>query len=1016
MKAAKRKVGHVAGSLATILGLAVFSAGFADSAAGVKASPSSKQRQKVYVVQMGSDPIAAYEGRVRGLAATKPTKGKTIDVQSTNVRRYAEHLEGLHDEALRAVGGGRKVYDYKMVFDGFAAVLTPEQAEALRARGDVRNVWEDEKLKPQTNSTPYFLRIGGEDGPWADGIVGEGVVIGMIDTGIQPNHPSLADVPTPKNGKFGPNIPYGPPPATWTGTGCDFGNTAFNPLDEPFTCNNKLLKAQSFSAGFLAGAAPETAFAAGEFLSARDSDGHGTHTSTTAGGNFGVKAEIDAEPVGKVSGMAPRARIGTYKVCWDAPDPDDSGCATSDSMAAIDQAVADGVGVINFSIGGPSTGFTGPDDIAFLFAADAGVFVSVSAGNTGPGAQTIGAPSGAPWVTSVGAAEDNENFGTGLQVSAPAGIAATYEGLEGASPVTLADSGTITGSVVPADPLNGCTPLTNGAAVNGHIALIIRGVCNFDVKYNNAAAAGARAIVVYNDGATPTRIDPITMSAPGTTIPGLMIGFADGTLINTTAGGATVTGTVSPDIQVPRVNRITGFSSRGPNGGAPDIIKPDVAAPGVGIIAGETLFPNVNNGGGQFVQFLSGTSMSSPHVAGALALLKQAHPDWSPAMARSALMTTARQNLRESFGDAKADPFDIGAGFIVPRQALHPGLVYDAGFFDYLAFLCGAENQADVVSPGDCAILESFGFSTDSSNLNLPSIGVADLVATQTVQRTVTNVGTRRARYEVSVRKPPGINVDVAPSVLRLNPGESATYEVTFTVRPNALINAWAFGSLTWSDNRQEVRSPIAVRPVKLDAPDEVRAEGTAGSVGVDVGFGYTGAYQVTVDGLTAGDATPDTVVDGDANLYFFEIPAGTTVARLALYDEDTGTGTGTDDLDMQVFGPEAAGFPFLGQSAGATSEEEFNINNPVPGVYAVFVIDFATAPGPTPFTLFIYNMNGTDAGNTTVTTPPAVLGTTGTVTVDWTGLSSGTRHLGFLNHSDGVENLGRTELLINTQ
>jgi subtilisin family serine protease len=966
---------------------------------------------------MGSDPIAAYEGTVRGLAATKPARGQKIDAGSADVRRYAAHLEALHDEALRAVGGGTKVYDYKMVFDGFAAALTPAQAEALRARGDVRNVWEDELLKPQTNSTPNFLRLTGEGGPWADGIAGEGVVIGIIDSGIQPDHPSLADTPTPQYGNTGPKIPYGPPPSGWTGSGCDFGNTAFNPDDAPFTCNNKLLKAQSFSAGFLAGAAPETAFAAGESLSARDSDGHGTHTATTAGGNNGVRAQIDGESVGKISGMAPRARIAVYKTCWEAPDPDDSGCASSDSMAAIDQAVADGVGVINFSIGGPSTSFTGPDDIAFLFAADAGVFVAVSAGNEGPGAQTIGSPSGAPWVTSVGAIEDNENFGTGLQVNAPAGIAAIYDGLEGAGPVTLADSGTIMGGVVPADPLDGCGPLNNGAAVNNNIALVIRGVCNFDVKYNNAAAAGARAIVVFNDGATPDRVDPITMSAPGTTIPGMMIGFNDGTLINTTAGGTTVTGTVSPEIQVPRINRITGFSSRGQNGGAPDIIKPDVAAPGVGIIAGETLFPNANAGGGQFFQSLSGTSMASPHVAGVLALIKQAHPDWSAAMARSALMTSARQNIKETFGDDRADPFDIGAGFIRPGGALDPSLVYDVGFFDYVAFLCGAENQADIVDPGSCAFLESLGFSTDSSNLNLPSIGVAELVGTQTVWRTVTNVGKGRDRFEVSVKSPKGVNVEVSPTVLRLDPGESATYEVTFTARSNATFNAWVFGSLEWAGRHDTVRSPIAVRPVKLSAPAEVRAEGTDGTLGVDVGFGYTGNYQVSVDGLTPGDATPDSVVDGDANLYFFEVPPGTTLTRVALYDEDTGTGAGTDDLDIQVFGPDSANFPFLGQSAGPTSEEEFNINNPVPGVYAVFVIDFATDPGPTPFTLFIYDMNGADAGNSTVSaTPPAVRGSSGTVAVDWAGLSSGTRHLGFLNHSDGVTNIGRTDLLINTQ
>ena len=1012
MKATQRRAGYAAISISALLGLAVFSAGFAEPR-NEQAAPAVK-RQKTYIVQMASEPIASYEGRIAGLAATKPAAGKKLNPASAAFKNYAAHLEKVHDQALAAVGGGAKVYDYNVVFNGFAAVLTPGQAEMLRAQPGVLNVWEDEKLRPHTQSTPQYLGLTGGNGPWSNGIVGENVVIGMIDSGIQPDHPSLADVPTHKKGDKGPKIPYGAPPASWTGTGCDFGNTAFNPDDAPFTCNNKLLKAQSFSQGFLGGGDPAVEFAEGEFLSARDSDGHGTHTSTTAGGNNGVPAEIDGEPVGNVSGMAPRARIATYKVCWDAPDPDNSGCASSDSMAAIDQAVEDGVDVINFSIGGLSPSFTGPDDIAFLFAADAGVFVAVSAGNDGPNPGTIGSPTGAPWVTASGASEDNENFGTGLQVNAPASIAATYAGLEGAGPVTIADTGAITASVVPAAPLNGCTAITNGAALTGQIALVIRGVCNFDVKYNNVAAAGARAIVVYQDGAAPDRFDPFIMAAPGTTIPGIMIGFTDGNLINTTAAGSTVNGTLSPAIQIPRNNRITGFSSRGPNVGAPDIIKPDVAAPGVGIIAGETLFPNVNNGGGQFFQFLSGTSMASPHTAGVMALLKQAHPDWTPAIARSALMTTARQNLKKTFGDAKADPFDIGAGFIVPREAFSPGLAYDAGFFDYVAFLCGAENQTPIVDPALCADLEAAGFSLDSSELNLPSIGIAQLVGSETITRTVTNLTNHPTRYEVTVKKPAGIDVQVSPQVLRLGPGESASYEVTFTVKRRATLNQWAFGSLEWCSNQDTVRSPIAVRPVPIAAPGELRAEGTPGSVTFDVSFGYTGAYTVNVNGLTAGVREAADLPDGGDAVFFYTVPAGTTLGRWAMYDDDVGS---QNDVDMFLFQLVGATFVQIGASAGGTSEEEINVVNPAPGTYAILALDFATDAGDTPIAVFNYNLNGTNAGNTTLTLPAAaVSGTTESVTVDWQDLEAGTRSLGILSHSDGVATVGTTELLVNTQ
>ncbi len=997
-----------------ILGLLVATAGFGNTDA--EPTLTIKQRPQVYIVQMAGDPLAAYDGSVAGLTATKPATGGKLDANTVDAKQYAEHLNASHDDVLSIVGG-EKIYDYNVVFNGFAAVLTPAQADALKARSDVVHVWEDELLKPQTQSTPEFLGLTKQRSPWRQGFVGEDIVIGSIDSGIQPDHPSLADEPTFRLGDRSGKIPYDAPPASFTGTFCDFGNTTFNPNDAPFECNNKLLKAEAFNRGFLS----FTPLADGEFLSARDSDGHGTHTATTAGGNYGPEAVIDGEAFGTVSGMAPRARIATYKVCWEAPDPGDSGCFASDSMAAIDQAVADGVDVINFSIGGPSNTFNGADDIAFLFAQDAGVFIAVSAGNDGPFTDSIGTPSGVPWVTSVAAVEDNENFGTGLQVDSPASIAAVYEGLEGAGDVSLEDTGTITAEVVPGEPLDGCTELTNSAEIDGNIALIIRGVCAFTVKYNNAAAAGAQAIVVYNDGTAPDRFDPIVMSAPDTTIPGIMIGFNDGMLVNDTAQTETVTGTLSPDLQVPRVDRITGFSSRGPNRGAPDIIKPDVAAPGVGIIAGETLFPNANAGGGEFFQFLSGTSMASPHVAGVFALLKQAHPDWTPAIARSALMTSARQNLRATFGDEAATPFDIGAGFIDPRSALHPGLAYDAGLLDYVAFLCGAEGegtQPPIFTPESCDFVASQGFSFDPSELNLPSIGIADLVGSQTVTRTLTSVAGDRGsqRYRVSVDAPPGVDVSVSPSTIHFTPGESATYEVTFTVTDAAVFDQFAFGSLTWKHGFIEVRSPIAVRPRKLLAPEELRGEGTDGSLDFDVTFGYTGDYDVEVNGLVPGAAQSDAVEDGDDNLHFFMVPAGTTLARFSLFDEDTGAGDGTDDLDIQVFGP-GPDFPFLGGSFTPTSEEEFDIADPVPGEYAVFVIDFASAPGPTDYTLFNFNLDGSDAGNTTVTAPSsATSGTTGTVTVEWMDLDPGTRHLGILNHTDGMDVIDQTELLINTQ
>lgn len=964
---------------------------------------ANEKKKKVYIVQLADKPLAAYRGQIPGLAATAPGTVRKLDMQSSQSRNYASFLDSRRRDVLSSVPGARKLHDYKVVFNGFAAEMSAAEAGALRLRNDVRGVWEDKLLKPQTNSTPEFLGLTGLSGPWFWGFTGEDVVVGVIDSGIHPEHPSLADVPTPRRGDRGIQVPYGAPPATFSGVGCEFGNSEFNPDDAAFTCNNKLIKAQAFSESFLS----TNTLADYEFLSARDADGHGTHTATTAVGNYGVETPDG----GTISGMAPRARVAVYKVCWDAPDPDDSGCFSSDSMAAIDQAVADGVDVINFSVGGSSTTFNGPDDIAFLYAADAGVFVATSGGNRGPGAGTIGTPSGVPWITTVAAAEDNESFGTGLRLDAPADMAAIYEGREGNGPVQLANTGALNGSVIPAQPLTACEPLTNSDTMEGQIALVIRGGCSFSSKYDNAAAGGASAIVVYNDGTAPDRMDPIVMSASGTTIPGIMIRHPDGIRI---AAAADAAGTLSPEISVSRQDRVAVFSSRGPNGGAPDIIKPDVAAPGVNIVAGVS--PVLS--GGNLFGALSGTSMASPHVAGVFALLKQAHPDWTPAMAKSALMTTARGGLHKSYGPAPADAFDVGAGAISASAAFVPGLVYDAGLADYFAFLCGAEHQPQLLDPQTCDALVAQGYSLDSSDLNLASIGIADLVGSQTITRRVTSVSPGKKWFWVSVDAPAGVDVNVQPRVLRLKQGETASYQVTFTAKETAALHEWTFGSLTWNaiDGHFGARSPIAVRPVPLATAAAAEGRGTDGKLDIDIQFGYSGDFNVAIAGLAQGIEYPGAVEDGGDNLIFFTIPEGTSLSRIALFDSEVGAGDGSDDLDLQVYGPAAAGYPLAGKSGTSTSEESVTLQSPAPGEYAVFVVDYRSATGPTKYNLYNFNVGG-DAGNTTINAPgTANSGTSGSVSLQWQGLAPNTRSLGTLRYGNGSDVLAETEVMVTSK
>src|SRR5690606_26052011 len=345
------------------------------------------------------------------------------------------------------------IYSYTHTFNGFSAKMTAAQAEALRNHPNVEGVWRDEAQQMTTSNTPAFLGLtSSPDGLHTLGVKGEDVVIGVVDSGIWPEHPSFAD-----DGSYAPL-------SGWNGT-CDVGE------DPEFSCNNKLIGARYFKSTF------ETVYEIqpGEFISPRDADNHGTHVASTAGGNEVVTAVFNGTPVATVSGIAPRARIAMYKACWnsDYVSPEgvnERGCFYGDTMAAIDQAVADGVDVINYSTGGDRTNLTTVSAAAKLRAAQAGVFVSVSAGNDGPTASTIGTP--APWVTTVAASTyDGFSIANGIEVTAGP-LQGTYIAVEGVTSVPLSQTGDISADVVVAEPLLACAELTNAAEIAGKFALI----------------------------------------------------------------------------------------------------------------------------------------------------------------------------------------------------------------------------------------------------------------------------------------------------------------------------------------------------------------------------------------------------------------------------------------------------------------------------------------------------------------------------------------------------------------
>ncbi|KAL6010617.1 hypothetical protein ACLOJK_001053 [Asimina triloba] len=683
------------------------------------------------------------------------------------------------------------LYAYHHAVHGFAARLTPSQAAALQTLPGILSVRREQVHHLDTTHTPKFLGLNDVSGAWPNSNYGEDVIIGVMDSGIWPEHRSFSDLGLSA-------VPNG-----WKGscqTGPDFPAAA---------CNRKIIGAKAFYAGYeaeLGGKMDESL----ESRSPRDTEGHGTHTASTAAGAVVAGAGYYNLSVGEAKGIATKARIAAYKICWVG------GCFDSDVLQAMDQAIADGVHIISISVSfdsPPRNYYNDSIAIGTFGAVENGILVSAAAGNDGPAPETV--MNIAPWILTVGASTVDRQFPADVVL----GDGTTYSG------VSLYAGDPLSDSDIPLVDGSSCTRL-KPAAIRGRIV-----VCSDDgdgkvIEKGDAVQRAGGVGMIVADTYYEVPLARLHL------LPATSVGMTAGSSIRRyirSRRGATATiafkGTViGPSPPSPKVAR---FSSRGPTATVPEILKPDVIAPGDNILAAwtQSAAPTGLDFDTRRVEFNieSGTSMACPHVSGLAALLRKAHPSWSPAAIKSAIMTTAYNvnnaggNLEDEGTVEESTPWIHGAGHVDINKALDPGLIYDIGIDDYAAFFCAIgynANQIAIFFKNKPAVECSKTSMSSAGDLNYPSLSVVFKSDGEVVQRkrVVTNVGGGASTYEVQIASPASARISVSPSVLVFGAqNQSLSYVVTLASVAADATDEPVFGSITWNDGTHVVRNPIAI-------------------------------------------------------------------------------------------------------------------------------------------------------------------------------------------------------------
>jgi subtilisin family serine protease len=794
------------------------------------------------VVKLDYDSLAAYRGQIKGLPATSPSvTRRKLNLRSDAARRYQGFVQGVERrflDALRArVPDARAGTRLRTTYGGVALTVPSNQvAQLLKLPGAVA-VQRDRLEHPLTDSSPAFIgapTIYDQLGETADD-AGKGVIVGVLDTGAWPEHPSYVD-----HG----NLPAPPPKADGTSRTCNFGDNPLTPANDPFVCQHKLISGQPFLDTYNAVIGDEP------FPdSARDSDGHGTHTSTTAAGGPVAHADPLGIDRGAIHGIAPGAHVAVYKVCGP------QGCFQSDSVAAVAQAILDGVRAINFSISGGVDPYTDAVELAFLDAYAAGILVSASAGNDGPDAGTVNHNS--PWVLTVAASTQQRTFrstitltggGASLQVSG----ASITSGIATPTPVVRASDPPYS------DPL--CLTPAPAGTFTGKIVACERGP-NRVLKGFNVRAGGAVGMILYNSF-------PFDLFTDNHWIPTVQLDKpeADQLLAFLDAHPGTTASWPQGEKTTWQGDRVTFFSSRGPG---TDWLKPDITAPGNQILAGNTPAPNpeepVLGPPGNLFQVISGTSMSSPHAAGSAALVAALHPSWTPGQIKSALETSATTaGVTKSDGTTAADPFDVGGGRVDLTRAGDPGLTFDETAADYAA---------------------AAGTPMERIDLNTPSVNAPTMPGVISTTRTARNVSNRTLNYTVGAQSPAGTSISVRPSRFSLAPGQQVTLDITISAP--SVPQGQYFGriNLDRRDSQRDLHLPVAffkrqgVVPLSQSCdPSTIRRDTETSTCAVTVQNNSLSVAEVSTESTTSTNLVV-TDVTGATKVSDHKVTASATLA-----------------------------------------------------------------------------------------------------------------------------------------